>query len=151
MDNLTTTISFSIYSNKGVYALLLGSGISKASGIPTGWDIIIDLIKQLAILKKEECLPDPEKWFKEKYGIEPDYSTILEKLVPTPSERVNYLKRYFEPTEDQIEQNLKEPSKAHKAIAKLAKKGYIKVIITTNFDRLLENGFKKRVNCRINR
>jgi hypothetical protein len=139
MDNLTTTISFSIYSNKGVYALLLGSGISKTSGIPTGWDIIIALIKKLAKLNNDECLPDPEKWFKEKYGIEPDYSTILEKLVPTPSERVNYLKPYFEPTEDEIEQHLKEPSKAHKAIAKLVKKGYIKVIITTNFDRLLEN------------
>src|ERR1035437_10990846 len=112
MDNLTTTISFSIYSNKGVYALILGSGISKASGIPTGWDIIIDLIKKLAKLNNDECLPDPEKWFKEKYGIEPDYSTILEKLVPTPSERVNYLKPYFEPTEDEIEQYLKEPSKA---------------------------------------
>jgi NAD-dependent SIR2 family protein deacetylase len=60
MDNLTTTISFSIYSNKGVYALLLGAGISKTSGIPTSWDIVQDLIRKLAILKKEQCLPDPE-------------------------------------------------------------------------------------------
>lgn len=47
MDDLTT-ISFSIYSNKGVYALLLGAGISRPSGIPAGWDIVIALIRKLA-------------------------------------------------------------------------------------------------------
>ena len=34
------------------------------------------------------------------------------------------------------------PTKAHKSIAKLAKDGYIRVILTTNFDRLLEMAFE---------
>ena len=56
MDNITTTISFSVYSNKGVYALLLGSGISRNAGIPTGWDIVINLIDQLAKINKEPVM-----------------------------------------------------------------------------------------------
>ncbi len=98
MNNLITPISFSIFSNKGIYALLLGSGISRPSGIPTSWDIVLDLINKLAVLKREECKPDPITWFKNKYSKEPDYSNILSKLVATPSERINLLKPYFEPT-----------------------------------------------------
>lgn len=139
MNNILTTISFSIFSNKGVYALLLGSGISKNSGIPTGWDIVVDLIKKLAEINKEDCSKNPEKWFFDKYGEEANYSTILSRLVKSPSERMNFLKPYFEPSEDEIEQGLKQPTEAHKNIAKLIKKGYIKVVVTTNFDRLLEN------------
>ncbi|MDL2277147.1 SIR2 family protein [Parabacteroides sp. OttesenSCG-928-G07] len=139
MNNIITTISFSVFSNKGVYALLLGSGISKKSGIPTGWDIVIDLIKKLAKINKEECASNPEEWFIKKYNQEPNYSTILSKLVKSPTERVNFLRQYFEPTAEEIEQGLKQPTKTHKLIASLVKKGYIKVIITTNFDRLLEN------------
>ena len=119
MNNITTTIPFSIHSNKGIYALLLGSGISKASGIPAGWDIVTDLIKKPAALNKDKCLPNPEEWFKTKYKEEPDYSNILARLVPAPSERVNFLKPYFEPNEQDREQNLKLPSSAHKAISKV--------------------------------
>jgi hypothetical protein len=32
------SLAFSVHSNKGVFALLLGSGVSRASGIPTGWE-----------------------------------------------------------------------------------------------------------------
>jgi hypothetical protein len=142
MNNLTTTISFSIHSNKGIYALLVGSGISRPSGIPTGWDIVLDLIRKIAALNNEDCMPDPEKWFKEKYKEEPDYSNLLSKLVATPSERINLLKPYFEPTDDEREQGLKLPTAAHISIATLVKKGYIKLIITTNFDKLLENALQ---------
>ena len=34
-----TTVAFSMYSNKGAYVLLLGSGISRSAHIPTGWEI----------------------------------------------------------------------------------------------------------------
>ena len=47
-SSILTTLAFSIYSNKGAYALLLGAGISKASGLPSGWDIVTDLLKKLA-------------------------------------------------------------------------------------------------------
>lgn len=138
MENTVTSISFSIFSNKGVYALLLGSGISKNAGIPTGWDIVQDMIEKLAILKKEEFPTTPQEWFEKKYGIEANYSTILGKLAKTPNERLNLLKPYFESRSEKL-----EPSNAHKNIAKLVRSGYIKVIITTNFDRLTENALRE--------
>lgn len=137
-EDILTTLAFSIFSNKGVYALLLGSGISRQAGIPTGWDIIKDLIKKLAKELGEEIPEDPENWYEGKYNEKPNYSTILNQLTLKPTERVNLLRDYFEPTEDERENHLKEPTKAHRAIATLAQHGYIKVVITTNFDRLLE-------------
>jgi len=137
-EDILTTLAFSIYSNKGVYALLLGSGISRQAGIPTGWDIIIDLIKKLSIELGDGNPKDPESWYKEKYKEEPNYSSILNQLTSKPTERVSLLRNYFEPTEEERENHLKEPTKAHRAIATLAKNGYLKVVITTNFDRLLE-------------
>ena len=65
---------FSVQSNKGVYALLLGSGVSRSSGIPTGWEIVIDLIEKMAEQIGESCEPDPAAWFKRKVGKFPDYS-----------------------------------------------------------------------------
>lgn len=79
MNNLLTSLSFSIQSNKGVYALLLGSGISWSSGIPTGWDIQIDLINRLCHSIGENCGNSPELWFRDKYLHEPSYSLILSK------------------------------------------------------------------------
>ncbi|WP_416445723.1 SIR2 family protein [Leeuwenhoekiella sp. A16] len=128
-------IAFSIYSNRGIFALLLGSGISRNSGIPTGWDIVIDLIKKIARLENENCEQDPEEWYRNKFNEEPDYSNILEKLAATPTERLNILKSYFEGNNDN---DLYQPTIGHKSIAKLIKKGYFRVIVTTNFDRLIE-------------
>ena len=45
---------------------------------------------------------------------------------------------YFEPTEQERDEGLKVPTKAHHAIARLVADGFVKVILTTNFDRLLE-------------
>jgi hypothetical protein len=42
------SLAFSIQSKKGIYALLLGSGVSRSSAIPTSWEIVEDLIRKLA-------------------------------------------------------------------------------------------------------
>jgi len=134
---------FSMYYNPGVYALLIGSGVSKTAGIKTGWEIVLDLIGQLAASLQEDPKPDPETWYETKFNEEPDYSKILEKLTKTSSERMNILKKYFEPTEEEKEQKLKVPTEAHKAIAQMVKSGYIRMILTTNFDRLLEKAIEE--------
>lgn len=36
-------LAFSLEASPGVYALLLGSGLSRDAGIPAGWDIVLDL------------------------------------------------------------------------------------------------------------
>ena len=49
-----TTLSLSIYSNKGAYALLLGFGISRKAHIPAGWDVEERLIEQIAATQKNQ-------------------------------------------------------------------------------------------------
>lgn len=137
MDEMLS-LSYSMYSNKGIYALLLGSGISYSSGILTGWGIVLDLIHKVSQIQGEDCGENPDEWYRNKYGKEPDYSELLDELGKTQSERQMLLKSYFEPTDEELEEKKKVPTLAHKAIANLVKNGYIKVIITTNFDKLME-------------
>jgi len=132
------SLAVSVHHNKGVYALLLGSGISRSSGIPTGWEIVQDLIKKVAHLKKEQCEPNPDAWFTHTFGLEPTYSDVLDQVAKTPAERSQVLRGYFEPSEEEMAEGRKQPSPAHKAIAQLISRGYIRVVVTTNFDRLLE-------------
>lgn len=136
------SLAFAVYSNKGTYALLLGSGISRAAGIPTGWEVVLDLIRKVAKLEGEDCEPDPADWFRKKHGSEPDYSKLLDAIAKTPAERQQLLRGYFEPNEEDRRQGLKLPSSAHKAIAQLVATGYLRVIITTNFDRLMEKALE---------
>jgi len=52
IDNMTS-LAFSVYENKGVFALLLGSGVSRAAQIPTGWEVTLDLVRRVALLEGE--------------------------------------------------------------------------------------------------
>jgi len=133
------SLAFSIQSKKGIYAVLLGSGVSRSAAIPTGWAIVLHLINKIAVAEKEDCEGNPEKWYKEKYKKPPDYSDIIDQLAKTPSERNNILASYIEPSAEDIEQKKKIPTQAHKSIAQLVKQGFIKIILTTNFDRLMES------------
>lgn len=137
IDPLTSLV-FSISSGRGIYSLLLGSGLSSAAGILTGWEITLDLIRKSAAASGEDCGTDPADWYKTKTGRNADYSELLDDLAKTPADRMNLLSSYFEPTADDLEKGLKTPTPAHKSIARLVAKGYVRVIATTNFDRLLE-------------
>ncbi len=133
------SLAFSIQANRGVYAVLLGSGVSRAARIPTGWEVTLDLIRKLAALHGEVCEPDPELWYLAKLGKAADYSDLLDALAKTPAERQQLLRAYWEPNEQEREEGAKQPASAHRAIAALVAQGFVKVIITTNFDRLMEN------------
>jgi hypothetical protein len=118
--------------------LLLGSGVSRSAEIPTGWEVVLDLIGRVARLSDADTQGDPVGWYRERYEREPDYSVLLEELAAEPAERQRLLRAYFEPDDDDREQGRKMPTGAHRAIAELVRDGAIKVIVTTNFDRLLE-------------
>jgi hypothetical protein len=136
------SLAITLHSNKGCYAVLLGSGVSRSSGIPTGWDIVLQFVRQVAKLNNDDCEPDPENWYVSKFGKSPDYSELLVELAKTPTERSRLLKSFFEPSAAELEEGKKVPTKAHKAIAELVSKGAIKVIVTTNFDRLMEQALQ---------
>lgn len=50
------SLAFSVHSNPGVYAVLVGSGLSRAAAIPTGWEIVLDLARKVAVLEGEAQL-----------------------------------------------------------------------------------------------
>lgn len=139
-DDPVTRLAFSIQQNKGVYALLLGSGVSFSSGIPTGWAITLDLVRKMALADGVPDQPDWNVWYKETYGREPDYSHLLERLAANPAERQPIIQTYLSPDRnpDDPEDRAGLPTPAHQAVARLVKAGHIKVIVTTNFDQLLE-------------
>ncbi|WP_229264031.1 SIR2 family protein [Cohnella cholangitidis] len=132
------SLAFSIHSTPGVYAVLLGSGVSRSAQIPTGWQIVLDLCEKLAAAHGENTKGSPDRWYTEKFGLEVRYDDLLETICSTPDERQALLKQYFEQTEATRESGHKLPTPAHKAIAWLVKMGYIRVILTTNFDPLME-------------
>ena len=132
------SLAFSVQANPGVYAVLLGSGVSRSAKIPTGWEVTLDLIRKLAKLHGETSDPDPEHWYREKFNQEANYSDLLDALAKKPAERQQLLRAYWEPSEQEREDEEKQPTAAHRAIAALAAQGFVKVIITTNFDRLVE-------------
>jgi hypothetical protein len=138
------SLAFSMHATRGAYALLLGSGVSRSSGVPTGWEVVLDLIEKLSRAEGEESPSDLERWYRERYQSEPDYSKLLEGLAPAPGDRQALLRPYFEPTPEEREQNLKVPTAAHHAVAELVERGFVRVIVTTNFDRLLEAALEAR-------
>lgn len=129
-----------MHSNRGVYAVLLGSGVSRAASIPSGWEVVLDLVRKLAVTMGENAEPDPAVWYQQKFGTPPGYSSILAALARTPSERQHLLRDYFEPLQD--DDTAKRPTKAHRAIAAMVKSGHIRVVLTTNFDRLIEQSLE---------
>jgi len=137
-------LAFSIAENKGTYALLLGSGLSRAAQIPTGWEITLDLIRRTAVMSGVTDEPDWAHWYRVTKGEEPNYSKLLEALASTPDERRGILHRYIEPDEEDRLAGRKIPTAAHHAIASLVQSGHVRVIVTTNFDRLLENSLRER-------
>ncbi|MEK4027599.1 SIR2 family protein [Pseudobacillus sp. FSL P4-0506] len=138
MDEKPLSLAFSVEANRGVYALLLGSGISYSAGIPTGRGILRELCRRIMCVNGANE-SDPFAWYEKRYGKAPLYNEVIELLAKTSSERNGLLKEFFEPTLEEVEQKQKVPTDAHYAIAKLVQRGYVKVIVTTNFDRLLEH------------
>lgn len=140
-DDALLSASFSLYSNPGAYALLLGAGVSASSGILTAWPLFMDLVGRVATLEGEEP-EDPEAWYLDKFGVAPTYEGVLEKLGPTQHERQRLLRGYFERSAGDVEAERKLPTPAHRAIARLVRAGAVRVIVTLNFDHLIEQAIR---------
>ncbi|POR50011.1 SIR2 family protein [Bosea psychrotolerans] len=133
-------LALSLHHSPGVHAILVGSGLSRAAGIPTGWEITLDLIRRLAALDGATEREGWATWYRDKYGKEPSYSEILDALASTQAERRAILHGYIEPAEGE---EARKPTKAHHAIAQLVVSGAVRLVITTNFDRLIENALRE--------
>lgn len=136
--------AFSIASTPGAYAILVGAGVSKSSGVPSAWDVQVELIQRAAlVLEKEEVSAAAvEDWWRSWAGAEPTYTAVLEKIAPLAHERQALLREMFEPSESEQEEGKKGPTPAHRAIAELVRSGHVRVIVTTNFDLLTERAIR---------
>lgn len=135
-------LALALRATPGAYALLVGSGLSSAAGIPTGWGVVLDLIRKIAPPGTAEAPGGLEGWYRATYGEEPDYAKLLAAVAGTPGERRDLLRGYFEPTAEERADGRKLPTTAHRAIARLVVGGYVRVIVTTNFDQLLETALR---------
>lgn len=133
-------LTLSLHHNRGAYALLVGSGLSRAAGIPTGWEITLDLVKRLGAIRGVKDHADWGTWYQEQFNEAPNYSAVLDSLSATPAERRSILHGYIEPQEGE---ETRRPTKAHRSIAQLVLQGVIRVIVTTNFDKLIETALRE--------
>ncbi|MFB6187807.1 MAG: SIR2 family protein, partial [Halobacteriaceae archaeon] len=144
MVDARMSLTFSVRNNPGRYALLLGSGVSTEAGIPTGWTVVSKLAQRVAATEGTpiDDDTDPTDWYEETYDEPATYENLIEGLARTQTERRSLLEDFFEPTEEEAERGEKTPTDAHESIAWLVDKGYIDVILTTNFDQLLEQALR---------
>jgi hypothetical protein len=128
-----------IAEEPGSYAFLLGSGVSRDAGVPTGAEVFWLAVSELHRLETGSAeAPEQhelEGWLEETGRTDLGYSDVLELIAPDPPTRRAYLAKHFEDAES---------GPAHQRLAELAESGYIRVFITTNFDRLLEQALAAR-------
>lgn len=132
----TTSLAFALQSQPGVYALLVGSGVSRSAEIPTGWGITLELLRRLAAVEEQDPGDDRlEQWYENASGEPVGFSTLLEELASSKTDRQALLAQFIEPEPDNTH---RRPTAAHRAIAQLVVGGFIRIVITTNFDHLIE-------------
>ena len=131
------TLPILMQANPGVFAVLLGAGMSRAAGLPTAWEVKQDLMRKVA---KAEGVPEdqlgtvPETWWEATGRGELRYDTLLGALAPHDTTRQALVRPYFEGDAEGGAQ----PGAAHRALARLCRDGRVRVILTTNLDRLME-------------
>lgn len=134
-----------IHAQPGVYALLLGSGVSRSAGISTGWEIVHHLVQKAAAADDPNdadshaiAQSDPVAWWTQHGEGDLGYSALLAAVAPSSAARQGLLSEYFVATEEDRDNGLKVPTAGHRAIAEMVKGGWIRVVVTTNFDKLVE-------------
>ncbi len=84
MTDAISGVALGMVTNPGAYVLLLGSGVSRAAGIPTGWEVVLSLIERLAAAERVAIPADPAEWYEQRTGRAPTYTEIIEELAPRP-------------------------------------------------------------------
>ncbi|WP_420313292.1 SIR2 family protein [Streptomyces sp. YS-B37] len=136
-------LAFAMRDTPGAYAVLLGAGVSMAAGLPSAWDVQVDLIERVAAAEGAATLGKAHAWYEERFGYAATYDSLLDALTSTPYERQAMLRSYFEPNDQEREDGLKQPTAAHHAIARLVAADHVRIVLTTNFDRLMETALRE--------
>ena len=117
------------------FCFLIGAGASMSSGIPSGADLARKWIREI----EEDCGKDDFAKWKNKVGISEDnvgefYQQIYEKRFGhIPESGYDCIRHYMEG---------KEPSLGYLILANIMVREKHNVVITTNFDNLLEDAIR---------
>jgi hypothetical protein len=133
------SLSVALAEAPGTCAFLLGSGVSRDAGVPTGTEVT-RRAQRLVYSVEHPGESDAEQeavsaWLTEQGYDELGYSELLELIAPDQAIRRDYLAGFFEGV---------EPGPTHVHLADLAVRGLVRVFVTTNFDRLLEHALQAR-------
>ncbi len=127
----------------GTVAALVGAGASASAGLPTAWQVRQDLIRQVAVAERAPEPADPESWWRARGEGGAGYDDLLAALAPTPQGRRDLLRGYFEPTAEERDREEKGPGAVHDALARLVADGAVQVVLTLNFDPLIETAIRR--------
>lgn len=130
-------VAFAVASSPKRYALLLGSGISGGK-LPTGRAITRDLIRRTAAVSGERIDGDPLDWYRRRYRGEPTFPGLFKTLKASEGDEEAILGGYFTIVDEEGVRITPGPTPAHRTIATMVKEGLITLIVTTNFDNLME-------------
>ncbi|WOF15438.1 hypothetical protein F1737_01460 [Methanoplanus sp. FWC-SCC4] len=151
----TIPVAYAMNSSPKRYALLLGAGISIAADYPSGRQIATKIILEIAKAKGkdgeiegeqkyEECI----KWFDDEYNETATFDKLLNKLIDEriiqKELRSEGLRPFIYQTDEDGNIISKQTTEAHEIIAELVKNNIVSLIITTNFDNLLENTIENK-------
>jgi hypothetical protein len=132
-------LSVAIAEAPASYAFFLGSGVSRYAGVPTGGEVFWRAVGELYRLETASGeTPDQKalsQWLTDTGREQVGYSDVLELIAPDAASRRDYLAKHFEGV---------QPGPTHERLADLASRGLVKVLVTTNFDRLLERALQAR-------
>jgi hypothetical protein len=133
--------AIALHRRPGSYVALLGAGISKPTGIASAWETLIDLARTAAAAEGAKPT-DVIKWWQTRFGKAPTYSDVLESLAANPVDRRALLEPYFRRDEHHSALGERCPSVAHRELAGLVSSGSVRVILTLNFDHLMEEALR---------
>ena len=137
-------LASAVHAGPGIYAVVVGSGMSSAAGISTGWQIVQDLVRRIARAEGvdlEVTSEAPEDWWARQGRPELRYDTLLGALSTTDAARRVLLRSYFETRA--VDGGLVEPTPAHEALATLVASARVRLVLTTNFDHLIERALER--------
>lgn len=135
-------LALSLRNSPGCYVAVVGAGLSTGSDIPAAGRIVDLLILQVAATRGETP-SDPWDWYAQTFGEEPTYQGLLARLGPSTGDRHGILRPHFARTPED-EPPTRQPNGGHVGLARLARLGLVKVFVTTNFDRLIEEALQQQ-------
>lgn len=136
------SLALALDSGPGTLAVLAGAGASASAGLLTAWEVRQELIVRVARAHGEADPEDPEAWWSARGEGGAGYDDLLAALSPTPAGRRNLLREFFEADDEERERGDKQPGPVHHALARLVRSGAVRVVITTNFDPLIETAIR---------